>query len=136
MAKIRHIAIRSEHVEATATFLQEAFGLRFVQRRGSGPIDLTDGDINVTLLPLSLPAAGREVRPGFEHIGFTVDDEQATRARLLAQGATELPPLQLGDAYYEAKFMSPEGLILDVGHWAGASPVEAPQASTASSSQT
>ena len=123
MAKIRHIAIRSEDVERTATFLQEAFGLQFVQRRGSGPIDLTDGDINITLLPLSLPAAGREVQPGFEHIGFTVEDEQATREKLVAQGATELRQLQLGDAYYEAKYVSPEGLIVDVGHWAGTSPI-------------
>jgi catechol 2,3-dioxygenase-like lactoylglutathione lyase family enzyme len=123
MAKIRHIAIRAEDVERTATFLQEAFDLKFVQRRASGPIDLSDGDINITLLPLSLPAAGREVRPGFEHIGFTVEDEQATRERLLARGAQELPQLQLGDVYYEAKYLSSEGLILDVGHWAGTSPI-------------
>jgi catechol 2,3-dioxygenase-like lactoylglutathione lyase family enzyme len=123
MAKIRHIAIRAEDVEQTATFLQEAFGLQFVQRRASGPIDLTDGDVNITLLPLSIPAAGREVKPGFEHIGFTVEDEQATREKLLARGAQELPQLQLGDAYYEAKYLSSEGLIVDVGHWAGTSPI-------------
>jgi hypothetical protein len=28
--------------------------------------------------------------------------------------------------YYEAKFKTPEGLIIDVGHWAGTSPVAAP----------
>ena len=124
MAKIRHIAIRAEDVEQTAAFLQEAFGLQFVQRRASGPIDLTDGDVNITLLPLTIPAAGREVRPGFEHIGFTVEDEQATRERMLAHGARELPQIQLGDAYYEAKYLSAEGLILDVGHWAGTSPID------------
>lgn len=126
MAKIRHIAIRAEDVEKTAAFFQAAFGLQFVQRRGSGPIDLTDGDINITLLPLSLPAAGRDVQPGFEHIGFTVEDEAATRQRLIEQGATELKPINLGDAYYEAKFKSAEGLIVDVGHWAGTSPIDAP----------
>src|SRR4051795_11870727 len=36
MAKIRHIAIRAEDVEKTAAFFQTAFGLQFVQRRGSG----------------------------------------------------------------------------------------------------
>jgi catechol 2,3-dioxygenase-like lactoylglutathione lyase family enzyme len=123
MGKIRHIAIRAEDVEHTAAFLQEAFGLQFVQRRGSGPIDLTDGDVNITLLPLSLPAAGREVKPGFEHIGFTVEDEQATREKLIAHGATELPQIPLGDVYYEAKYLSTEGLIVDVGHWAGTSPI-------------
>jgi catechol 2,3-dioxygenase-like lactoylglutathione lyase family enzyme len=131
VAKIRHIAIRAEDVEKTAAFLQDAFGLQFVQRRGSGPIDLTDGDVNITLLPLSLPAAGREVQPGFEHIGFTVEDEQATRDKLLARGATEVTNLQLGDAYYEAKYKSPEGLILDVGHWAGTSPISTEPAGVA-----
>jgi catechol 2,3-dioxygenase-like lactoylglutathione lyase family enzyme len=132
MAKIRHIAIRSEDIEKTATFFQEAFGLQLVQRRASGPIDLTDGDINLTLLPLGLPAIGTEARPGVEHIGFTVDDEDATRARLTAQGATELTPIRLGDAYYEAKYRSPEGLIVDVGHWAGTSPIPAPASAGAS----
>src|SRR5215216_146393 len=131
MAKIRHIAIRAEDVEKTAAFFQAAFGLQFVQRRGSGPIDLTDGDVNITLLPLSLPAAGREVQPGFEHIGFSVEDEQATKERLASAGATELNPINLGDVYYEAKFKSPEGLIVDVGHWAGTSPIAEAAAATA-----
>ncbi|HEY3061512.1 MAG TPA: VOC family protein [Chloroflexota bacterium] len=134
MAKIRHIAIRSEDVEKTATFFQEAFGLQLVQRRASGPIDLTDGDVNITVLPLGLPAAGLEPRPGFEHIGFTVEDEEATRQRLMAQGATELRPINLGDAYYEAKYKTDEGFVVDVGHWAGTSPIDVPAGTAASSS--
>ena len=49
--------------------------------------------------------------------------------RHLEHGATELNPVGLGDVYYEAKFRSPDGLIVDVGHWAGTSaiPHEAPQ---------
>lgn len=134
MAKIRHIAIRSEDVEQTATFFQEAFGLQLVQRRASGPIDLTDGDVNLTILPVSLPAAGLEPRPGFEHIGFTVDDEAATRERLTALGATELRPINLGDAYYEAKYKSAEGFVVDVGHWAGTSPIHSEVAAGAATS--
>jgi catechol 2,3-dioxygenase-like lactoylglutathione lyase family enzyme len=132
MAKIRHIAIRCEDCDATARLFTETLGLELVQRRGSGAIDLTDGDVNVTLLPLSLGAT-HAVRPGFEHIGFTVEDDDAMRQRLLAAGATELNPVGLGDVYYEAKFKSPEGLVLDVGHWAGASPIDASQRSVAGS---
>ncbi len=124
MAKIRHIAIRAEDVEATATFLQEAFGLELVQRRGHGPIDLSDGDVNLTVLPMNVGAANYEIRPGVEHIGFSVEDEEATKQRLLSLGAKEMNPVPLGDVYYEAKYRSPEGLILDVGHWRGARPVE------------
>jgi catechol 2,3-dioxygenase-like lactoylglutathione lyase family enzyme len=122
MAKIRHIAIRSEDVEQTVRFFTEVFGLELVQRRQHGPVDLSDGDVNITVLPLNV-GGGAEVRPGFDHIGFSVDNEAEVRERLLAGGAAELNPIRLGDVYYESKFKSPQGLVIDVGHWAGASPV-------------
>ncbi len=121
--KIRHIAIRCEDTEKTAKWLQEALELQLVQRRGSGAIDLSDGDVNLTLLPLGLGTGDHAARPGFEHIGVTVTDDEAARQRLLAVGAIELNPVGLGDVYYEAKFKSPEGLVVDVGHWAGTSPI-------------
>ena len=62
MGKIRHIAIRCEDPEKTAQWLQDALELQLVQRRGSGAIDLSDGDVNVTLLPLGLGTG--EHRPG------------------------------------------------------------------------
>jgi catechol 2,3-dioxygenase-like lactoylglutathione lyase family enzyme len=125
MAKIRHIAIRVEDVEATASFFQEALGLELVQRRGHGPIDLSDGDVNITLLPARMVAPGAEIKYGFDHIGFTVEDNAATQKRLIEKGATEMNPVQLGDAYYESKYRSPEGLVIDVGHWRGTSPIPA-----------
>jgi catechol 2,3-dioxygenase-like lactoylglutathione lyase family enzyme len=124
MAKIRHIAIRCEDVEATAAFFVEVFGLELVQRRGHGPIDLSDGDVNITLLPMHVGHDGRELRQGFDHIGFTVEDSKAVHERLLGHGAKELNPVQLGDAYYESKYQSPEGLVVDVGHWRGTSTIE------------
>ncbi len=123
MGKIRHIAIRCEDTEKTAQWLQDALELQVVQRRGSGAVDLSDGDLNITLLPLGLGAGDRQITPGFEHIGVTVADDDAARQRLLSAGAVELNPVNLGDVYYEAKFRSPEGLVIDVGHWAGTSPV-------------
>jgi catechol 2,3-dioxygenase-like lactoylglutathione lyase family enzyme len=135
MAKIRHIAIRVEDVEAVASFFQEAFGLELVQRRPNGPIDLSDGDINLTLLPLGLGGQQYrpgEVRPGYAHIGFAVEDEDATHERLEALGATTMPaPEAGGHAYYEKKYRGIEGLFLDVGHWAGARPLEQPAAAAA-----
>jgi catechol 2,3-dioxygenase-like lactoylglutathione lyase family enzyme len=119
MAKIRHIAIRCEDVEATAAVFQQVFGLEIALRRDYGPIDLSDGDVNITLLPTTL--RGRTRPAGFEHIGFTVDDADAARQRLLEAGATELNPVALGGAYYEAKYQLPEGLVIDVGHWRGTS---------------
>ena len=129
MTKIRHIAIRSDDVEATAAFLQNVFGLQVVQRRAHGPIDLSDGDVNITLLPTTM--GGRTRPAGFEHIGFSVEDNDGTRKRLLEAGATELNPVALGGAYYESKFRMPEGLVIDVGHWCGTAPLPAAEAAAA-----
>ncbi len=135
MAKIRHIAIRVEDAEAVAHFFQEAFGLELVQRRPNGPIDMSDGDINLTLLPLNLGGQQYrpgEIRPGYAHIGFSVEDEDETHRRLEALGATTMPaPEPGGHAYYEKKYRGIEGLYLDVGHWVGARPLEQPAAATA-----
>jgi len=123
MAKIRHIAIRAEDVEATAKLFTEVFGLELVQRRARGPIDLSDGDVNITLLPLRLGGREDEERPGYSHIGFTVEDQDETKRRLMTRGARELNPVNLGEAYYESKYQSAEGLVIDVGHWRGTSPI-------------
>lgn len=132
MGKIRHIAIRCEDTEKTAQWLQDALELQLVQRRGSGAIDLSDGDVNITLLPVGLGAGDRQIKPGFEHIGVSVKNDEQARQKLLAAGAEELNPIGLGDVYYEAKFRSPEGLVIDVGHWAGTSPI--PEAEAAGTS--
>ena len=121
MPKIRHIAIRSDDCEAQAKFFVEVFGLELVQRREHGPIDLTDGEVNITLLPTNL--GGRQTPPGFEHIGFSTENATDVHDKLLAHGATEMNPVQLGDVYFESKYKTPDGLILDVGHWRGTAPV-------------
>jgi catechol 2,3-dioxygenase-like lactoylglutathione lyase family enzyme len=131
MGKIRHIAIRCEDTEKTAQWLHQALELRIVQRRGSGAVDLSDGDVNITLLPLGLGSSDHQARPGVEHIGVTVVDDDAARQRLLGAGAVELNPVGLGDVYYESKFRSPEGLVIDVGHWAGTSPIPAAETAKA-----
>jgi catechol 2,3-dioxygenase-like lactoylglutathione lyase family enzyme len=125
VAKIRHIAIRAEDVEQTAKLFTEVFGLELVQRRAHGPIDLSDGDVNITLLPLRMGGREDEERPGYSHIGFTVEDQDEVKQRLLGKGARELNPVALGDAYYESKYQSAEGLVIDVGHWRGTSPISA-----------
>lgn len=133
MGKIRHIAIRADDPDATAKMFVEVFGLEFIQKRAHGPVDLSDGDVNVTVLPMNLGSDGRTINKGYEHIGFTVEDQDTTRARLMEHGAKELNPVQLGDAYYESKFMTSEGLVIDVGHWRGTSPIskEEPAGATA-----
>jgi len=68
------------------------------------------------------PGLSRHPPTSFEHIGMTVaDDEVAVNACWARRHRVN--PIGLGDVYYEAKFKSPDGLVVDVGHWAGTSPI-------------
>jgi catechol 2,3-dioxygenase-like lactoylglutathione lyase family enzyme len=92
MARIRHIALVVEDAETTADFYKSAFGLSEVFRqrnddtRGQWAIYLTDGYINLALLPVA-----RAI--GVDHIGFAVDDLDAALQTAVAAGA--VPPDRL-----------------------------------------
>ena len=81
MAKIRHISYRAEDVDAMAKFFVNAFGLTMVQKRKDGAIDLSDGSVDISVLPL---AANRSRRAGLEHIGFSAEDDQEQIRRMEA----------------------------------------------------
>ena len=127
MSKIRHIAYRAEDVEAMADFFVNALELEVSQRRANGAIDLSDGSINITLLPLRVGAAGETPKQGIDHIGFTVADEASVARSMEASGAREIGSINLGSsAHYELKFQGPEGIVVDIGHWVGTAPIEEP----------
>jgi len=124
MAKIRHIAYRADDVEAVADFFVKGLGMAIAQRRANGAIDLSDGTMNITVLPSLGPRAdGQPPRRGIDHIGFTVEDEAEARQLLAAAGGKELNTVNLGSAHYEVKFEGPEGIVVDLGHWVGTAPV-------------
>ena len=123
MAKIRHIAYRAEDVDAMAKFFVDAMGMTMKQKRKNNAIDLTDGTVNITVLPLT-GTGMPDRRPGIDHIGFTAENDQETFRMLEAAGAKKAGTVNLGTAYYEDNFMGPEGIIVDVGHWVGAAPVD------------
>jgi catechol 2,3-dioxygenase-like lactoylglutathione lyase family enzyme len=133
MAKIRHIAYRAQDTEAMTTFFVDAFEMEVIQRRGNGAIDLSDGTLNITILPMNRPTPdGAPPKPGIEHMGFTVEDDDAAKARLLALGAKELNRINFGnDVHFEVKFEGPEGIVVDIGHWAGTAPIDEPVAEPA-----
>ena len=117
MARIRHISYRAEDVDAMAKFFVDAFGLTMVQRRKDGAIDLSDGSINIAILPL---AANRSREAGLEHIGFSAGDDQEQIRRVEAAGAVK----ENTRSPYEEKFKGPEGIIVDIGRWPGAADKE------------
>jgi catechol 2,3-dioxygenase-like lactoylglutathione lyase family enzyme len=117
MAKIRHISYRAEDVDAMAKFFVDAFGLTMVQKRNDASIDLSDGSVNISILPL---AANRSRRSGLDHIGFSAEDHQEQIRRMEAAGAIK----ESTRSPYEEKFKGPEGIIVDVGHWPGAASLD------------
>jgi catechol 2,3-dioxygenase-like lactoylglutathione lyase family enzyme len=124
MAKIRHIAYRATDVDAMAKFFVDAMGMKLIQKRKNNAIDLSDGSVNITVLPLDAGRPGNPGRPGIDHIGFTAEDDQEQFRLLEAAGAKKAGTLNLGTAYYEDKFVGPEDIVVDVGHWQGAAPIE------------
>ena len=117
MAKIRHVSYRAEDVDAMAKFFVDGMGMTMVQKRKDGAIDLSDGSINIAILPL---AANRSRRAGLDHIGFSAEDDQEQIRRVEAAGAVKEPTR----SPYEEKFQGPEGVFVDVGRWPGAAPLE------------
>lgn len=121
MAKIRHIAYRAENVDEMAKFFVDAMGMTMIQKRKNNAIDLSDGEINITVLPL---AAGMGGKAGIDHIGFSAANDQEQFDKMEACGAIKAGAVNLGTAYFEDKYKGPEGIIVDVGHWQGAAPVK------------
>lgn len=131
MGKIRHIAYRCSDIETYERFFVEGLGMEVVERRASGAVDLSDGTLNITLLSSSLTPLPGEASLGVAHIGFTVEDEEGTKRRLEALGATEANTIRLDDAHYELKFQGPDGIVVDLGHWTGTAPIASEEAKAA-----
>ena len=123
MAKIRHIALSVQDPEKSARFYEATFGLVRVGNTESALADgvyLSDGYINIALLKYKTDemagVAGGKGFVGTHHFGFKVDDTEATRQKIEAQGGKffmDLPALK-ETLYYEEKFRDPEGIIFDI----------------------
>jgi len=130
MARIKHIAIRTHDIEKTAAFYKEAFGLEQVGVGQSG-IYLTDGHLNIAILSMRAVVEGETMKLGVDHVGFQVDDVNATVAKIRALGGkalNERNEATHGDpskpqSYFEVKCVAPDDQVIDVSNagWIGAS---------------
>jgi len=92
---------------------------------------LSDGEITLHVTPLDTPGA----QPGFDHIGFEVDDFEETQRRVAAHHGRQLHPMTLEPVDFappprielsageqvpmtrNTPFESPEGFMVEVGQW-------------------
>lgn len=126
MAKLRHIAINTDDIDADSKFYCEAFGLKEVGRAGSpdnGAAFLSDGVVNLALIKIGDPDFPNYLPRGLNHIGFVVDDLDATIDRAEALGAVSMVDRNHKDAgvTWEMKMKSPGGVAIDLSDhgWPG-----------------
>ncbi|MBV9378628.1 MAG: VOC family protein [Alphaproteobacteria bacterium] len=131
MARIRHIALVTDDPAKTAEFYKEHFGLTELYRRpgdtGEKGVWLSDGYIYFAILkygeagaPKLGPGQTSEMR-GIHHIGFYVDDEQATAKELEAANFKPVPMPKsersertpMGDAV-NLKYLGPDEVQIDI----------------------
>jgi catechol 2,3-dioxygenase-like lactoylglutathione lyase family enzyme len=133
--RILHLAIRSRDIPRAARFYSEGLGFDVIGPRpsGSGSMDLTDGTLNLTIVPfVGDPGAPRDEGLEAIHFGIMVDDAGALYRRLRAFGATiarhdvktrDEPDLEHPPAG-SYKVLDPDGNVIDVtdnrGEWRGA----------------
>ena len=125
MVRILHLAIRSRDIPRATRFYAEGLGFAVIGPRpsGSGSMDLTDGHMNLTIVPfVGDPTAAPEEGLEQIHFGVLVDDAAALYRRLRAMGATiarhdvkarnEASPDEPPTGSY--KVLDPDGNVIDV----------------------
>jgi catechol 2,3-dioxygenase-like lactoylglutathione lyase family enzyme len=139
MPKIKHIAISTQDVDATAKFYIDVFGMKEIAKVNSPNATgyyLSDGDLNLAILHFKNDAAAGVERgvgwSGIHHIGFAVDSLEEIADKLAAAGATPRDDINeaLGVGYgrrhggnVEVKYSAPDGVTIDVSEtgWVGTS---------------
>lgn len=104
---ISHFTLRTMDVARLAEFYSDAFGLKEVSSDDKRAVSLSDGTVQMVLLPWDIDAysgGGLERSPGLDHFGFRVNStaEFETKIRRLTERNPLLAPQTL-DATNEQK---------------------------------
>jgi glyoxylase I family protein len=146
MAKLRHIAIATQHEEETARFYVDVFGMSEIAKLDTPIVSgyfLTDGTINLAILHFKNDQVAGAERgkewSGIHHIGFEVESLEETAQKLAAAGFSPREDINRalgigmegarhGNA--EVRYNGPDGIMFDVSQtgWMG-TPRSAPDRS-------
>jgi catechol 2,3-dioxygenase-like lactoylglutathione lyase family enzyme len=110
MAKIKHIAIVTMDSEKLSRFYCEVFDMKILHASKNGATYITDGYINVALLPQS--AQGKP--NGLNHFGFEIDDQEEIARRMEAFGLKAPGQRPRNRPYAETRGCDPEGNNFDL----------------------
>ena len=139
MPKIKHIALSTQDVDATARFYIDVFGMKEIAKidaPGARGYYLSDGDLNLAILNFKNDAVAGVERgkgwSGIHHIGFQVESLEAIAEKLAAAGSEPRhdvnQALGVGHGHRQAenvevKYRGPDGIMIDVSEtgWVGTS---------------
>jgi len=115
MARIRHIAILTDHKEKLVAYYTTVFGLHVVEGVGTATY-LSDGHINLAIIPKDPEekVEGKSLESGINHIGFEVESVKDLVAVSREKGgATDImkrPP----NREAEYRVQDPDGNLIDL----------------------
>ncbi len=110
MAKIKHIAIVTLDPERLAKFYQQVFDMKILHRTKTGGVYLTDGYMNVALLPNKA-----EGKPnGLNHFGFEIEDQEEIARRMEKSGIATPRQRPADRPYAETRGTDPDGNNFDL----------------------
>lgn len=140
MPKIKHIALSTQDVDATAKFYIDVFGMKEIAKLdgpGARGYYLSDGDLNLAILNFKNDTVAGVERgkewSGLHHIGFQVESLEEIAERLANAGSQPRDDVNqaLGVGHgqqhrtgnVEVKYSGPDGVMLDVSQtgWVGTS---------------
>ena len=110
MAKIKHIAIVSLDTDRLAKFYEDVFEMKVLHRSEGGAVYLTDGYLNVALLPNN--AEGKA--SGLNHFGWQIDDQEEIANRMQAFGLARPAKRPANRPYAETRGTDPDGNNFDL----------------------
>ena len=118
MAKLRHIAVTVPDPEATATFYEKTFGLERVYKSNFGVL-MSDGTVSLAILHFPTNETAGDERGkdffGLHHMGFVVDDIDAARKKIEANGGRyHMKVPSRPNSATEEKFRDPNGVVFDI----------------------
>jgi catechol 2,3-dioxygenase-like lactoylglutathione lyase family enzyme len=107
--------------EAAAKFYEQTFDMQRVWSRDIG-VMLTDGTVSMAILKFPTDEMAGDERGkdfhGLHHIGFAVDDLEASGSRVTKNGGKYHMRLPGGsDEDTEHKYRDPNGVVFDIVNW-------------------